>query len=532
MSPVHPAYDSLFDSFAPESVRGNPAARQAWGRSTTSLCRQSFEEPGAQGPRHFFRGSCVAVCVPVGRSARTAWSTKPSASWHRRWKPILDVFDENGVDACFEVHPGEDIHDGASFEIFLDLLKNHPRCNLLYDPSHFILQQLNYLEYIDLYHERIRMFHVKDAEFNSSGRQGVYGGFQSWVNRAGRFRSLGDGQVDFTAIFSKLTQYGYDGWAVMEWECCIKSSDQGAAEGAPFIQRHIIQAGERAFDDFADSGTDRAAIRKTSWADRLKSSTLSRRCPVSHCTPEATTVFLGIDCGTQSTKALLISHEGAPFGRGSAPHALVEAAGGRREQQPQWWIEATILAVRAAIAQSGSNQVEAIGVSGQQHGLVVLDEFLRVIRPAKLWNDTETSAQNDDLLGRFGGAEGWLQRFGIAPLTGYTISKLLWLRKHEPENFARIRHILLPHDYLNFYLTGRLAAESRRRLRHRLLRPPHPHLDSRSPRRDRRRHGPTRRRPSPLCSPLENPSALCSPPSSKALASHPEPSSRWAVETI
>jgi sugar phosphate isomerase/epimerase len=180
----------------------------------------------------------------------------------KRWKPILDVFDENGVDACFEVHPGEDVHDGATFEMFLDRLKGHKRCNLLFDPSHFVLQQLDYLEYIDLYHDRIKMFHVKDAEFNPTGRQGVYGGFQSWLNRAGRFRSLGDGQVNFGAIFSKLTQYDFPGWAVVEWECCIKSSEQGAREGAPFIKKHIIEAATRAFDDFADSGSDAAANRK------------------------------------------------------------------------------------------------------------------------------------------------------------------------------------------------------------------------------------------------------------------------------
>jgi len=180
----------------------------------------------------------------------------------KRWKPILDVFEENGVDLCYEIHPGEDLHDGSSFEMFLEQVDNHPRCNLLYDPSHFVLQQLDYLEYIDLYHERIKMFHVKDAEFRPTGRQGVYGGFQSWANRAGRFRSLGDGQVDFGAIFSKLTQYGFDGWAVMEWECCIKNSEQGAREGAPFIQRHLIQTVDRAFDDFANAGTDEQMLQK------------------------------------------------------------------------------------------------------------------------------------------------------------------------------------------------------------------------------------------------------------------------------
>jgi xylulokinase len=171
-------------------------------------------------------------------------------------------------------------------------------------------------------------------------------------------------------------------------------------------------------------------------------------------------MFLGIDCGTQSTKALLIDRNGAPLGRGYAPHALIEAAGGRREQEPQWWVEATGIAVRAAVGQAAIDRVHAIGISGQQHGLVVLDQALQVIRPAKLWNDTETAPENEELLQWFGGSGGWLQRFGIAPLTGYTVSKLLWLRKHEPENFSRIRHILLPHDYLNFCLTGRLVAES------------------------------------------------------------------------
>jgi sugar phosphate isomerase/epimerase len=179
-----------------------------------------------------------------------------------RWRPILDAFDKVGVDLCYEIHPGEDLHDGVTFEMFLERVKNHARCNLLYDPSHFVLQQLDYLEFIDVYHERIKMFHVKDAEFRSTGRQGVYGGYQPWINRAGRFRSLGDGQVDFKAIFSKLTQYDFPGWAVLEWECCIKSGEQGAAEGAPFIQRHIIQAAGRAFDDFAGSGADQEANRR------------------------------------------------------------------------------------------------------------------------------------------------------------------------------------------------------------------------------------------------------------------------------
>ena len=256
---VHPAYDELFDSFAPKSVHGDSAARRAWATEQLSYAAKASRNLGLKEHATFSGALAWPYLYP--------WPQRPQglveaafAELANRWKPILDVFDENDVNACFEVHPGEDIHDGASFEMFLDLLKEHPRCNLLFDPSHFVLQQLNYLEYIDLYHSRIKMFHVKDAEFNPTGRQGVYGGFQSWVNRAGRFRSLGDGQVDFGGIFSKLTQYGYDGWAVMEWECCIKSSEQGAIEGAPFIARHIIQAAERSFDDFADSGIDTAAI--------------------------------------------------------------------------------------------------------------------------------------------------------------------------------------------------------------------------------------------------------------------------------
>ena len=180
----------------------------------------------------------------------------------RRWRPILDAYEEAGVDLCYEVHPSEDLFDGATVEMFWDRVDYHPRACLLYDPSHFVLQQLDYLEYIDLYHERIRMFHVKDAEFRPTGRQGVYSGYQPWKDRAGRFRSLGDGQVDFRAIFSKLAQYGYQGWAVLEWECAFKHPEQGAAEGAPFIAKHLIRKPTHAFDDFAGGDVDGDMIRQ------------------------------------------------------------------------------------------------------------------------------------------------------------------------------------------------------------------------------------------------------------------------------
>jgi sugar phosphate isomerase/epimerase len=258
---VHPAYDLAFDGFAPEKMRGNPKARQAWAVEQLMMAAKASANLGLKAHATFSGALAWPYFYP--------WPQRPAGlietafdELATRWHPILDAFDKAGVDLCFEIHPGEDLHDGVTFEMFLERVGKHPRCNLLYDPSHFVLQQLDYLEFIDLYHERIKMFHVKDAEFRPTGRQGVYGGYQSWVNRAGRFRSLGDGQVDFKAIFSKLTQYDFPGWAVLEWECCIKSSEQGAAEGAPFIQRHIIQAAGSAFDDFASSGADWEANRR------------------------------------------------------------------------------------------------------------------------------------------------------------------------------------------------------------------------------------------------------------------------------
>ena len=258
---VHPAYDTAFDGFAAPEVRGRPAARQAWAVNQLLLAAKASRNLGLKAHVTFSGGLAWPFVYP--------WPQRPAGlvetafdELAQRWTPILNAFDEAGVDVCYEIHPGEDLHDGITYEMFLEQVNNHARCNILYDPSHFLLQQLDYLQFIDVYHERIRMFHAKDAEFNPSGRQGVYSGFQPWINRAGRFRSLGDGQVDFGSIFSKLTQYDFDGWAVLEWECCIKDSEQGAKEGAAFIESHIIQVAGRAFDDFAASGVDRAANRQ------------------------------------------------------------------------------------------------------------------------------------------------------------------------------------------------------------------------------------------------------------------------------
>jgi len=258
---AHPVYDALLDGFAPREVHGNATARQEWAVQQLKWAAKASQNLGLKAHATFSGALAWPFLYPFPQ--RPAGLVEEAFDeLAKRWTPILDAFDDAGVDVSYEIHPGEDLHDGATYEMFLERVNNHPRANLLFDPSHFVLQQLDYLQYIDFYHDRIRAFHVKDAEFNPTGRQGVYGGFQSWVNRAGRFRSLGDGQVDFAAIFSKLSQYGFDGWAVLEWECAIKSSDQGAAEGAPFIQSHIINVTERAFDDFASAGTDKAANRK------------------------------------------------------------------------------------------------------------------------------------------------------------------------------------------------------------------------------------------------------------------------------
>ncbi|MFZ1454652.1 MAG: sugar phosphate isomerase/epimerase [Saprospiraceae bacterium] len=258
---VHPAYDLMFDNFAPQALRNNPRARTEWAVKQVKNAASASKRLGLKAHATFSGALAWHTMYP--------WPQRPAGlidmaftELATRWIPILNHFEECGVDVCYEIHPGEDLHDGLSYELFLEKTKNHPRACLLYDPSHFVLQQLDYLEYIDIYHERIRAFHVKDAEFNPTGKCGVYGGFADWKTRAGRFRSLGDGQVDFKSIFSKLSQYGFDGWAVMEWECCIKSPEQGAREGAPYVQNHIIEVTKKAFDDFAGAAVDEGLLRK------------------------------------------------------------------------------------------------------------------------------------------------------------------------------------------------------------------------------------------------------------------------------
>jgi sugar phosphate isomerase/epimerase len=258
---VHPAYDDAFDGFTVPEMRGNAKARQEWAVDQVRMALTASRNLGLTAMASFSGALAWPFVYP--------WPQRPAGlvdtafdELARRWRPILDHADDCGVDICYEIHPGEDLHDGDSFEMFLDRVNGHSRANMLYDPSHYVLQCLDYLDNIDIYKDRIRMFHVKDAEFNPTGRKGVYGGFQPWVDRAGRFRSLGDGQVDFGAIFSKMAANDFDGWAVVEWECCLKHPEDGAREGAEFVRSHIIRVTEKAFDDFADGGTDDAANRR------------------------------------------------------------------------------------------------------------------------------------------------------------------------------------------------------------------------------------------------------------------------------
>jgi sugar phosphate isomerase/epimerase len=257
---VHPAFDQLFASFGPDQLRDRPKERQEWAKDQMLLAAKASQNLGLRAHATFSGALAWPYFYP--------WPQRPQglieeafAELARRWQPILDAFEEAGVDACFELHPGEDLHDGATFERFLEGVNHHPRVKILFDPSHYILQQLDYLAFLDLYHPLIRAFHAKDAEFRPNGRSGVYGGYQAWLDRPGRFRSLGDGQVDFGAVFSKLAQYNYPGWAVLEWEDCLKNGEDGAREGAIFMHQHIIRVTERAFDDFAGAATDRTLNR-------------------------------------------------------------------------------------------------------------------------------------------------------------------------------------------------------------------------------------------------------------------------------
>jgi len=257
---VHPAYDALWDTSIPAPLRGRPQARTEWAIERMKLTITASQRLGLEDLGTFSGALAWPYLFPFPQRPEGLIETAFD-ELARRWRPLLDLADEKGVNLCYEIHPSEDLHDGTSFERFYERVDQHPRCRILFDPSHFVLQQLDYLSYLDIYQSFIRMFHVKDAEFNATGRQGIYGGYSDWADRAGRFRSLGDGQVDFNGIFSKLAQYNYPGWATLEWECCLKNQEDGAREGVAFINRHIIKVTDRAFDDFAGAPVDQRQIQ-------------------------------------------------------------------------------------------------------------------------------------------------------------------------------------------------------------------------------------------------------------------------------
>lgn len=269
---VHPAFDELFDGFAPPALRRHPKERTEWAVAQMIKAIKASRNLGLDTLPTFSGALLWHTIYP--------WPQRPQGlvelgfqELAKRWLPILHAADEHGIDLAFEIHPGEDLHDGVTFERFLAATGKHPRVHILYDPSHFVLQQLDYIGYIDVYKEHIKAFHVKDAEFHPSARSGVYGGYQNWQDRPGRFRSLGDGQVDFKRVFSELTRIGYASWAVLEWECSFKDAEQGAREGAPFIKSMLIDVPTHAFDDFAGSATDEAANRRILGLDRVERGT-------------------------------------------------------------------------------------------------------------------------------------------------------------------------------------------------------------------------------------------------------------------
>jgi sugar phosphate isomerase/epimerase len=263
MVSVHPAYDLMFDGQAPEHVRGDTEKRRHWAADQVRKAALVSKRFGLT--EHVtFSGSLAWPYFYPYPQRPAGLIEECFEEQARRWKPLLDAYDAAGVDLCYEIHPTEDLFDGDTFEMFLEKVGNHPRCHINYDASHYIKQGMDYLGFIDAYHERIKMFHVKDAEFNPTAKQGVYGGYQGWLKRAARDRSLGHGQVDFKGVFSRLAEYDFAGWAVYEWECCLEHPEVAARNGAKFIADHIIEVTDRVFDDFAathaDAKTNRALL--------------------------------------------------------------------------------------------------------------------------------------------------------------------------------------------------------------------------------------------------------------------------------
>ena len=249
---MHPAYEKLFQAFYPTGL--NDRQRLAWASEQLAKSVKASAHLGTTNISVLSGGLAWPYLYPWPQRS-VGLVEEAFAELAKRWRPLLDMAADHGITFGFELHPGSDLFDGATYQRFLELVDEHPAACLTYDASHFLLQQLDYIDFIHRFSPRIRAFHVKDAEFRPNGLNGVYGGFLEWQQRAGRFRSLGDGQVDFQRIFTLLTEQDFRGWAIMEWECCVKSPEQGAREGAAFIRRHLIETTTKSFDDFASSPT-------------------------------------------------------------------------------------------------------------------------------------------------------------------------------------------------------------------------------------------------------------------------------------
>ena len=257
----NPAYAPYLSAMGPAAFANNPSGCQAWARDQLMLAAMASANLGLKS-HVTFSGHLMWPFLYPYPPAPAGLIDQSFAQLANIWRPILDAFDRNGVDVCYELHPGEDLHDGHTFEMFLDKLSGHPRANILYDPSHLHLQHMDYVGFIDVYHDRIKAFHAKDAEFVRSSRSGTYGGYQTWGERPGRFRTLGDGQIDFKSIFARLSYHGFSDWAVVEWECYIKHPEDGARESAQFVKDHLVRTTDLPFDAFMRAETDEAHNRQ------------------------------------------------------------------------------------------------------------------------------------------------------------------------------------------------------------------------------------------------------------------------------
>lgn len=257
----NPAYGPYLSAMGPPQFANDPIARQAWARDQLLLAAKASGNLGLRS-HVTFSGHLMWPFLYPYPPAPAGLVDDAFAELARIWRPILDAFDAQGVDVCYELHPGEDLHDGHTFERFVEKLGGHERANILYDPSHLHLQHMDYVGFIEVYHERIKAFHAKDAEFVPSARSGTYGGYQTWGERPGRFRTLGDGQIDFKSIFARLCHHGFDDWAVVEWECYLRNPEEGAMLSARFVREHLLTTTAEPFDAFMRAKSDAANNRR------------------------------------------------------------------------------------------------------------------------------------------------------------------------------------------------------------------------------------------------------------------------------